>query len=169
MKEVYVNGAALRKAASKGMDAFVKVFVDAINKAIGGNLNAETMAELNADQVTLLAWNILHEELMDGGFVQLIHNGYGGFIFLNPFSKAMTLWQVDGLAPLVNKAHKLYSKYKKDIEAECSDEEFMALYERFPMFDDLDDRFVENEERWTAMVAHYLDDHIDRFATIVAD
>lgn len=42
----------------------------------------------------------------------------------------------------------------------------MALFERFPRFDDLDDSFVENEEEWTAAVAAYIDNHIERFARI---
>ena len=42
----------------------------------------------------------------------------------------------------------------------------MALFERFAEFDDYDDKFVENEEEWTAAVAHYVDEHIDRFARI---
>ena len=74
MKEVIVKDADLQQAAMEGMDAFVNVFVKAIYDAIGGELTQETMAELNADQMTLLAWDILHQEVMDGGFVQLIHN-----------------------------------------------------------------------------------------------
>ena len=47
-----------------------------------------------------------------------------------------------------------------------SDEEFMALYEKYPMFDDFDDDFVENEEEWTAQIACYIDEHIDSFACV---
>ena len=43
----------------------------------------------------------------------------------------------------------------------------MALYEKFPEFDDYDDLFVENEEEWTAKIAYYIDEHIDNFATII--
>ena len=82
MKEVIVKDERLQQAAMEGMDAFVKVFVDAIREAIGGELTAETMGELNSDQITLLAWDMLHEDVMDGGFVQLIHNGLGTHIFL---------------------------------------------------------------------------------------
>ena len=166
MKTVYVSDEALRKAASEGMDAFVGVFVEAINKTIGGELTAQTMAELTTDQVTLLAWNILHEEVMDGGFIQLIHNGYGGFIFRNPMAKMMNLWGVEGLGSLLNKAHKLFSRYEDELTEDCTDEEFMALFEQYPQFDDLDDRFIENEEQWTEQIAQYIDDHIDRFAEI---
>ena len=42
----------------------------------------------------------------------------------------------------------------------------MALFEQFPEFDDLDDTFVENEEVWTIDIAHYVDDHLERFATV---
>ncbi len=166
MIEVTVNDTILRKAAGEGMDAFVGVFVNAIRESIGGELTAETMAELNSDQITLLAWDTLHEEIMDGGFVQLIHNGYGPFIFKNPFAKALKLWGMKELSKLIYDAHSLYVKYHEELEKDCTDDEFMALFEQYPEFDDLDDEFVEQEEVWTGQIAHYVDEHIDKFATI---
>ena len=83
-----VKDSDLRNAASAGMDEFLKVFTDAIMASVGGELTADTMAELNSDQITLLAYDILHNEVMDGGFVQLIYNGYGSFLFRNPFCKS---------------------------------------------------------------------------------
>lgn len=166
MKEVIVKDADLQQAAMESMDAFVHVFVKAIYDAIGGELTSETMAELNADQLTLLAWDILHQEVMDGGFVQLIHNGYGSFIFKNPLAKVLRMWEMRGPSKLIYEAHTLWLKHREEIEKECTDEEFMALFEQFPDFDDLDDQFVENEEEWTDDIAHYIDDHLDKFATI---
>ena len=166
MIEVTVKDKVLQQAAADGTDAFLQAFVDATKTAIGGELTAETMAELNADQVTLLAWDILHGEVMDGGFVQLIHNGYGPFIFKNPLAKALKMWGLRELSKLIYDAHTLWLKHREEIERDCSDEEFMALFERFPEFDDLDDAFVENEEEWTAMIAHYVDEHIERFVLI---
>lgn len=156
----------MREAAAEGMDAFVGCFVGAIKEAIGGELTAETMAELNSDQVTLLAWDVLHEEVMDGGFVQLIHNGYGPFIFKNPLAKALKLWGLRELSKLIYSAHTLYIKYGEQIERDCTDDEFMALFEQYPEFDDLDDTFVEEEEKWTADIAHYIDENIERFANV---
>lgn len=161
-----VKDSDLRNAASAGMDEFLKVFTDAIMASVGGELTADTMAELNSDQITLLAYDILHNEVMDGGFVQLIYNGYGSFLFRNPFAKAIKGWGIDELASLVKKAGKLYFKYKNEIERECTDDEFMAMFEQYPEFDDLDDLFVENEETWTGMVACYVDEYIERFVTV---
>lgn len=166
MVEVKVKDSSLEKAAMQGMDEFIRVFVDGIRNAIGGKLTAESMAELNSDQVTLLAWDMLHDEVMDGGFVQLIHNGLGPFIFKNPFAKAVRQWGLRDLSKMIYEAHTLWLKYGEEIERDCTDDEFMALFERFPEFDDMDDMFVEHEEEWTDEIAHYIDDHLERFAVI---
>ena len=153
-------------AAGEGMDAFVNCFVTAIKEAIGGELTSENMTMLNSDQITLLAWQTLHDEVMDGGFVQLIHNGYGSFIFKNPFAKALKLWGLRELSKLIYDAHTLYIKYGQQLERDYTEEEFMALFEQFPEFDDMDDTFVEEEETWTEQIAHYIDNHLDPFATV---
>jgi hypothetical protein len=167
MKEIIVKDSMLSQAAMEGMDAFLQVFIDAIRDSIGGEPTAETMAELNADQMTLLCWDTLHREVMDGGFVQLIHNGYGPFIFKNPFAKALNkMWNMRELSKRLYEVHTLWLENQKELEKDCTDEEFMALFERFPQFDDYDDWFVENEEELTEQVARYVDANIEKFAKI---
>lgn len=167
MNVVKIDEAKVIEAAKAGNDEFVDVFYNAILDFCGGVITAETMQEINPEQMTLVVFKTLHEEVMDGGFVQLIYNGYGPFVFFNPFAKAVREWGLDDLASLVNKAGKLFRKYGKEIQTECSDEEFMAMFEKYPKFDELDDEFVENEEHWVGEVAHYIDEHIDRFAEII--
>jgi hypothetical protein len=79
----------------------------------------------------------------------------------------MRLWGLREFSKFLYSARELYVQYKKEIEKECSDEEFMAMFEQYPEFDELDDAFVEMEEEVTAAVAHYVDEHIENFATIV--
>lgn len=167
MIQVEVRDIDLQEAVAKGMDEFIQVFVDAIYKSIGGELTQEMMQELNSDQITLLAYIVLREEVMNGGFVQLIHNGYGSFIFKNPFAKAVKAWGMKDLCRMVYDVHTLYAKYHDEIEKDCTDDEFMAMFEQYPEFDDYDDGFVENEERWTEDIAHYIDSNIEKFAKIV--
>ncbi len=167
MIQVEVKDVDLQNAAAKGMDEFLQIFVDGIYSAIGGEITQESLSSLNSDQITLLAYFLLRDEVMDGGFVQLIHNGYGGFIFKNPFAKAMKMWGLRDLSKMIYDVHTLYAKHHEEIEKECTDDEFMALFEQFPDFDEYDDDFVENEEKWTSEIAHYVDDNIDSFAKIV--
>ncbi|MGM9713603.1 MAG: DMP19 family protein [Prevotella sp.] len=167
MIDVVICDAELKNAAANGMDAFAETFYNAIINSIGGGLTQDNLALLNSDQITLVAYFMLREEVMDGGFIQMIHNGLGRFIFVNPFDKALAQWGLTDMSRLIKKGHKLYNKYKNKIEVECDDDEFMAMFEQMPEFDDLDDDFVANEEQWTSMVACYIDQNIDRFATVV--
>lgn len=164
---ITLNDAKLREAAAQGMDEFIRVFTDRYLEVLGGELNADNMQTLNGEQITLLAYVMLHDEVMDGGFVQLIHNGYGPFIFDNPFAKAMRLMGAHEFSKLVYKGKKLYDRYKDELTKECSDEEFMAMFEAYPEFDDLDDKFVEMEEEVTETLARYVDEHLEQFAVIV--
>lgn len=166
MKEIIIKDDILQRAAEEGMDAFVDVFTNAILDSIDGQLTVENMSQLNSDQITLLAFHYLHDEVMNGGFVQLIHNGLGAFIYMNPTDKAFREWGLQELFKIINKSHRLYAKYHEDIERECTDDEFMAMFEQYAEFDDFDDEFVENEEMFVSKIASYIDEHIDNFAKI---
>ena len=107
MNIVNIDEAKVREAAKAGMDEFVDLFANSAIDSVGGSLTDETMAKFNSDQMTLIAFKFLHDEVMDGGFVQLIYNGFGPFIFFNPFAKAVREWGLDDLAALVNKQHRL--------------------------------------------------------------
>ena len=57
MKEIRIKDARLQQAASEGMDAFVEVFVNAINEAIEGQLTTETMSEVMPTKIPNLLVN----------------------------------------------------------------------------------------------------------------
>lgn len=166
MIEISIEDATLAKAAKQGCDEFLSTIIAAIKQAIGGELTADNMPKLNTSQITLLAYNILHEDVMDGGFIQLIHNGYGAFIFTNPVAKILKDWGLKDLSRLLFSGKKLYFEHHTSLEQECSDEQFMALFEQHPEFDDLDDDFVEHEEEWTEAMAMYVDEHLTDFVVI---
>ena len=124
------------------------------------------MEKLSSDQITLLGWSYLHDEVMEGGYIQLIYNGYGAFIFENPFARVLREWGLKKLYSHIQHARKAYEKYHERIEVEMTDDEFMALYEQMPQFDESDDEFVLNEEEWTQMIAEYIDEHISNFVIV---
>ena len=102
-----------------------------------------------------------------GGFCQLIQNGYGGYIFDNPFAKVMRLWGAEEFSKLVYKAKKIYDANRKDLEKERTDDEFMAMYEQYEAFDDLEEAYLDMEEQVTTLVASYVDNHLELFAKII--
>lgn len=153
--------------AEAGMDEFIKVFTDAYWDEINGKLTLETMPLLTGEQHVLLGYQIFRDEVLEGGFVQLIQNGYGPYIFENPFAKAMRLFGLKDFSKLIYKAREIYEANKEDLVKERSDEEFMAMYEQYEAFDDLEEQYIEEEENITAKIAHYVDEHLDLFADIV--
>ncbi len=137
------------------MDDRLQEIREHILARVGGALTAGSMQQLTADEVTLLAYCTLREEVMDGGLVQLIYNGYGSFIFLNPLAKAMRLWGLKDFSKLLYEGRKFFEAHGDEIQQEMSDEDFMALFEQYPEADDFDDTFIENEEDITRQVLDY--------------
>lgn len=167
MNQITVSDADLRKGAEEGMDAFLKVFIDKYLEVTGGVINEKTMPLLNGYQHTLLGYHFFREEVMEGGFVQLIQNGYGPYIFDNPFAKAMRLFGAKDFSKLIYEAKKIYDAHRADLEKDCTEDEFMAMYEQYEAFDDLEEKYMEDEEQITAQIASYVDEHLDSFAAIV--
>ena len=155
------------RAAEEGMDAFLQVFTDHYIDFLTGEPSAQTMEQLNGDQHTLLAYHYFLEEVRTGGFCQLIQNGYGPYIFENPFAKAMRLWGLKDFSKLIYKAKEIYDEHKVDLTKERNEEEFMAMYEQYEAFDDLEELFFEQEELITMQIASYVDEHIDLFAEVI--
>lgn len=163
---IKINDTLLVEASQKGMDEFLQVFIDAYLSELGGSLTADNMSKLNGSQHTLLAWHFFSTEMRDGGFVQLIQNGYGGYIFENPFAKAMKQFGAVDLGKLIYKAKEIYDPNKAELERETTEEEFNAMYVDFEAFDELEEQYFNIEEHQTALIAAYVDEHIDDFAEI---
>ena len=166
---IEITDTALQTAAAEGIDAFLRAFTDKYREALGGDPTAETISRLNGEQHSLLAYRIFRDEVTEGGFCQLIQNGYGGYIFDNPFARVMRLWGAERFSKLVYAAKKIYDAHREDLERERTDEEFMAMYEHYEVFDPLEDTYLEEEEAITAAIAHYVDEHLELFAEVVKE
>lgn len=164
---IKLSNALLASASEKGMDEFLQVFIDAILAEVDGSITAQNMHKLNASQHTLLAWHFFTSEMREGGFVQLIQNGYGGYIFANPFAKAIKQFGATDLAKLIYKAKEIYDPNKAVLERETTEAEFTAMYVDFEVFDELEEQYFDIEEHQTAIIAAYVDEHIEDFAAII--
>lgn len=156
----------IEAAAKNGTYAYCNLFAHAALGAVGGSLTAENMQRLNDKQITLIAYIMLREEVLEGGFIQLIHNGYGAFIFDNPFAIAVRFMGLRKFAKLLYNVRGEYKKNRNLLLRDCSDEEFMALYEQYPKYDKYDDEFVEHEPEITDAIAQYIGQNIAYFAVL---
>ncbi|HBL34105.1 MAG TPA: hypothetical protein DDZ96_09865 [Porphyromonadaceae bacterium] len=149
------------------MDEFLRTFTDAYLEAVDNDLNASNMEKLNGYQHALLAHRFFQGEINEGGFVQLIQNGYGSYLFDNPTAKAWRLFGAAKLSKLLYKAKEIYDKHRAELERETTDEQFMEMYVEFEQFDDLEEEFFLIEEEETSAIARFVDEHLADFAEIV--
>lgn len=160
---VIVSDADLRNAAMQGADEFLNLVIQRIKDSVGNVIDSESMQKLNGCQNSLIAYGIFRDEIMEGGFIQLIQNGYGAYIFDNPFAKSMRLFGARLFSKLIYKAKKIYDANRNDLEKDCSDDDFMAMYEKYEAFDDLEEDFIFHEEEIVQCLATYVDNNINQF------
>lgn len=163
---IQIPSSELKQAMHKGDKEFLRSIAETYLTAIGGNLNTSNMQLLNGWQHVLLSWYFFSTEMDEGGFVQLIQNGYGGYIFDNPFAKALRLMGARDLSKLLYKAKKIYDENKTILERDTSEEEFNAMYVDFEQFDELEEEYFDMEEEQLEIISAYVKEHLSDFVDI---
>lgn len=143
------------------------LLIETYLNAIEGKFNEKTMQLLNGAQHSLLAYHFFKTEVMHGGFIQLIQNGFGGYIFKNPFAKSLKKYGLNELAKIIYKAKEIYDENEVDLEKETTEEEFHAMYEKYESFDELEELFFEMEADCTKKLVEYIESNLEEFAEII--
>jgi hypothetical protein len=123
---------------------------------------------LNDSQITLLAYNFLYGQVSNGGFIQLIQNGYGGLVFNTVFAETIKAWGAEKTCKIVDEANIIYNKYKNELEKETSMEEFSELYEKIKDFEPLEEEFYGFMNDETEIIKKYVAENSNDF-TITVD
>ncbi len=110
---------------------------------------------LSPGQELLIRYDYVRMQVLQGGFIQLIQNGYVNLLLSMP----LMLKQVGALVmgQLLDDVLKVFSLNYEGLSKETSVEEFAKLYEEYTEFEELDARFAqENAATEKAIVAYAL-------------
>ncbi len=153
--------------------AFIEWVTDGYLAAIGGGLTAENMDMLSAEQHAVLCYRYVLDEVMEGGFIQLIMNGYAPYVLEGPFPMVVKKqWgSVEGqekvmkdFSKLLYEVKKEYHKHQEELSQDMSDEDFMAMYEQLEELNELGDDFLdEHQEEVTPAVAKMIVENLDEY------
>lgn len=136
---------------------FLNTTTDRLISRIGGQLTEKNMDMLTLNEHILLSYRYLRDEVMDGGFIQLIQNGYGPYVLLGPLP--MLLKKELGLKKFGQFLYDVQHEYKTNreaLEADKTEDEFMAQYEQFETLNDYGDDYLEDyEEEVTPAIAEW--------------
>lgn len=166
MEEIHINKErAVEAYGSMTAIEFVEFVTDYYLEQLGGGLTAENMGMLNAYQHTLLGYRYVLDEVMEGGFIQLIENGYAPYVLEGPFPIALKkLYERKELSKLIFDVKKEYHKHIVEFEAEKTEEEFMAMYEQLEKLNDYGDDFLEDyQEKETPAIGKFVMDNLEQF------
>ena len=144
---------------------FVRFVTDEYLGAVGGCLTAENMDELSPDQHALLCYRYVLDEVMEGGFIQLILNGYAPYVLEGPFPYTVKKeWGMKDFAKLLYAAKAEYNKNKELLSRDMDDDEFMALYEQLDDLNCLGDSFLDDhQETVTPAVVDMIMNNLDKY------
>ncbi|MDQ1087912.1 DMP19 family protein [Siphonobacter sp. SORGH_AS_1065] len=145
---------------------FLFLFIEPYIEILSSDPSGKIVEEFSAEQHTLLAFNDLYGQVTNGGFLQLIQNGYGSYIFENPFSEYIRSWGASEMATIVDEAKVIYEKNKEDLEKETTIEEFSDMYKKYDVFEPLDDKFYEVMDDEIDIIKAFVENNLSNFAIV---
>lgn len=146
---------------------YLRVILDAYEKSVHPKFLWNELASFSEEPIKLILYSGLCDQVNNGGFIQLIQNGYGSNLFNNPFAEDLAAWGAIELAEIVHQANAIYQANRKYLEHERSIANFSALYKEFRAFELLENRFYVAEEAQTAIVRAYVEQHLNQFAIVI--
>lgn len=122
---------------------------------------------LTQDQITLALYNTLSSQVQNGGFLQLIFNGYSYIIDTDsPIAESLREWGATETAKVIEKVMPQVSNVVDALsESDKSIETLSKLYKQFPEFNGFDEEFYQNDG--SLEVKKYVEENLSKFATII--
>lgn len=154
------------KDASDDVWDYLLLFVDKYEEYLDSKSGNGKLDNLSKEQQALIRFNYLCGQIDNGGFIQLIVNGYGKEIFLSTFSEDILKFGAKKVSNLVDKTKPLYEKHKTEMEKKLSAKKFSELYQKFTEFEELDVLFYEFNESEAKKVKSYVKNNLKLFATV---
>jgi len=164
---LYLQPDQLAEAYAESPAHYITALTDAYLRRAGGTLSADAMPLFTPDQHALLCYRILLDEVGEGGFIQLVQNGFGPYVLDGPFPSAMKKdWGLREFGKFIYEVRHEYHKHREALEADMDDAEFMALYEQFEDLNELGDSFLDDfEEDTTPRIAAHVRQYENLFNT----
>jgi len=102
------------------------------------------MENFNENQITLLFYGVLYNQVQNGGFLQLIFNGYAPYIFSEPMVSGLKEFGAAATAELIKSISNICLQVANKID-KTSLASLSKSYSQYPEFEDYDNAFYAND------------------------
>lgn len=146
---------------------YINLFIEKYHQILSSDTTGLMQEEFTAEQNILMAFNVFDSQVSNGGFIQLIENGFGPYIFDSPLSDHLRDWGLNRTADIIDQAAVLYHGKREILEREKSLEEFTKLYREHPEFEPLESEYYTIADSERQLLKKYIEAQQDEFARIV--
>ena len=130
------------------LDEVTDLFLEDYQLVHNNTENEEVLEYLNDDQLANYLMNTLVNQVNNGGFIQLIQNGYSHQIFNSPFIATIKKWGLDELSELLLRVKEIFLKNEDDLTQEMDSHQFSELYKKYPEFSKHDNTFFAKAQEF---------------------
>ena len=153
-----------RRDLEEAKDSFD--YLNVIREKYGELWEAEPekfVENFNEDQITLIFYGILYDQVQNGGFLQLIFNGYAQVVFSEPMVDGLKSWGAGPTAELIESITAISLKVDGEID-KTSLESLSNSYSQYPEFEEYDQAFYRSDG--SEDVKDYVSGHLSDFIMV---
>ncbi len=161
-----IEAAKLKEVQDKkDYNAYYDLLCQPLHEELYKRQNFNFLDELTEPQQMLISYDYIQNQVLQGGFIQLIQNRY--LILLPPMPEWLNRIEQHEMAQVIDDALKHYVLNRDILDKDTSVEEFAELYQQLTDFEPLDKRFTELHSATVEAMLQFATFHIEEFAEVV--
>ncbi|MBL7719906.1 MAG: DUF4375 domain-containing protein [Flavipsychrobacter sp.] len=154
----------LEEKLSAGDEALLEFLAEPIHAELYARQDFTFVDQLSEGQQLLISYDYVRMQVLQGGFIQFIQNGYIGI--LPPMPEWLNKAGATATAQTIDDALKVYVLNRELLDKPTTTEEFAKLYDELKEFELLDEQFSRQNDETVKAIAHYARTHISDFVKV---
>lgn len=160
-----VSKAAFEEKKAGSAEELFEFLVEPLHEELYKQQDFTFIDELSAGQQLLISYDYVRMQVLQGGFIQMIQNGYVGILPAMP--EWLKMVKDRHMAKTIDDVLKVYVLNREMLDKQTSVEEFAKLYDELKEFETLDEQFMAQNDDTIKLITDYALAHTDDFVKIV--
>lgn len=147
--------------SSKDTQALYDLLCQPIHEELYKVQDFNFVDELSTGQQIMVTYDYIRVQVGQGGFIQLIQNGY--VLLLAQMPEWLATVGADNMSQVIDDVLKVYVLNRELLDKDHSVEDFAKLYDELTEFEEIDARFQEYDVETMQAILNYADTHLEEF------
>ncbi len=144
-------------------DELYEMLVEPLHEELYKRQTFDFMDDLSPGQQLLLGYDYLRTQVVQGGFIQFIQNGYIGL--MPSLIEQLNMVGAFEMAVVLDDVLKVYVLNMEQLGRTTTVEEFARLYDEFKEFEIIDQRYANLNLATEKLMLDYAISHLEEFVT----